>query len=126
MQRLGAADGRATLTLLARNLQRLEWAERVSISPGDARSVLAASRVLSKGEPYAILVIMTSIVDLPPDARAVFNAEPLVVAAALLGRGPMDEVLAAGACRALHPTRFFLSESSAREWLELSLAARSP
>lgn len=124
MERLVAAGGKATLILLAPSLQRLEWSARVSITPHDAASVLAASRALSGGMPYTILVDMTSIVDLPPDARAVFNAEALVVAAALVGNGPMDEVLAAGACRAVHPTRFFLSEASAREWLQASLAAR--
>jgi hypothetical protein len=125
MGSLVAAGGKATLTLVAPEIQRLRWSARVGITPDDARAVLAASRMMSAGAPYAILVDMTSIIDLPPGARAVFNSEALVVAAALVGKGPMDEVLAAGACKAVHATRFFTSESSAREWLQASLAART-
>ncbi|MHA7178959.1 DUF7793 family protein [Arthrobacter sp. MDB2-24] len=121
MESLAAAGGRATVRLVGSDLQHLAWAGRVAITPDDALSVLAVSRQLSGGRPYAILVEMTEIVDLHPGARAAFNAEALVVAAALLGNGPMDEVLAAGARRAVHPTRFFTSEASAYEWLRASL-----
>lgn len=121
MESLVAAGGRATVTLVSAGLQRLSWAARVAITAEDAESVLAVSRLLSEERPYAILVDMTDIIDLPPVARAVFNAEELVIAAALLGSGPMDEVLAAGACRAVHPTRFFTSEAGAYEWLQTFL-----
>ncbi|WP_208740404.1 hypothetical protein [Arthrobacter agilis] len=121
MESLMAAGGKATVALVSDDLQHLEWIERACITPEDAYSVLAASRRLSRGRPYAILVDMTNIVALPPGARAVFNAESLVVAAALLGDGPMDEVLAAGACRAIHPTRYFTSEASALAWLRAFL-----
>lgn len=123
MDSLMAASGRATLSLLAPDLQFLTWDPQTRIYQEDAWSVLAASRLLSTNRPYAIMVDMTTTVDLRPDARAVFNAESLVVAAALLGDGPMDEVLAAGACRAVHPTRYFTSTAPALDWLEELLAA---
>lgn len=125
MRSLVAAGEKATVTLLAPQLQHLEWAARSEISAEDALSVLDASRRLAGGRPYAILVDMTDIVDLPPSARAVFNAETSVLAAALLGHGPMDEVLAAGACKAVHPTRYFTSRSEALAWLQDSLVRAS-
>lgn len=125
MNSLMAAGGRATLSLVAPNLQCLTWSARAHIDRRDALSVLAASRLMSAQRPYAILVDMTTTVDLRPDAREAFNAESLVVAAALLGDGPMDEVLAAGACRAVHPTRYFTSATLALGWLEGHLADRS-
>ncbi|MFC3300296.1 hypothetical protein FJV46_07390 [Arthrobacter agilis] len=124
METVVAASGRATLSVVAPDLHHLVWSPRVHIDRGDALSVLAASRRISRGRPYAILVDMTTTVDLPPRAREVFNGETLVVAAALLGDGPMDEVLAAGACKAVHPTRYFTSAEQACCWLEERLKER--
>jgi hypothetical protein len=124
MDSVVAASGRATVSLIAPGLQRLSWSPGTHIDHVDALSVLAASRIMSSDGPYAILVDMTTTVDVRSDARAAFNAESLVVAAALLGDGPMDEVLAAAACRAVHPTRYFTSVSLALTWLEERLADR--
>ncbi len=112
-----AADGKALISRRPDGIQLLRWVEGSVISGPDAVDVLETSFRLACKKPYAILVDMTTIVHQTREARAVFNAEPRVIAAALLGTCPMDEVLAGGAHSAVHPTSYFTSEHEAVAWI---------
>ncbi|MDQ0735014.1 DUF7793 family protein [Arthrobacter agilis] len=118
-----AAHGKAWLSRRPDGIQRLEWVEGSTISGKDAADVLEASFCLAGHKPYAILVEMTAIVHQTQEARETFNADSRVIAAALLGVGPMDEILAGGAHTAVHPTSYFTSEDDAITWIELHLEA---
>jgi hypothetical protein len=117
MDTVAAADGKACISELHHGLIRLDWLPGTEVSGKDARDVLRCSKVLVDDEPYAILIDMREIRSLNIEARTVFRAELVVVAAAFLGSGPMDRVLAAGSEQAWHPTRFFTSEPDAMTWL---------
>ncbi|MCU1632999.1 MAG: hypothetical protein JWM61_1651 [Micrococcaceae bacterium] len=117
MQRVAAAGGKACISKLGRALIRLSWLPGTEVSGKDARDVIRCSNMLVDDAPYAILVNMRELRSLSIDARYVFGGDPRVLAAAFLGSGPMDRVLAAGSELARHPTRFFLSESEAITWL---------
>jgi 3-hydroxyisobutyrate dehydrogenase-like beta-hydroxyacid dehydrogenase len=112
-----AADGKAWVSQRQDGVQHLQWVEGSVISGQDAADVLETSFRLSGQKPYAILVDMTTIVHQSQEARAVFNADSRVIAAALLGSGPMDEILAGGAHTAVHPTNYFTSEHEAVSWI---------
>ncbi len=116
-----AADGKAWVGRRPDGIQRLRWREGSVISGQDASDVLETSFRLACRKPYAILVDMTTIVHLTQEARAAFNADSRVLAAALLGAGPMDEVLAGGAHTAVHPTSYFTSEDEALAWITLRI-----
>lgn len=111
------ADGRASVSVRADGIQYLQWVQGTTVDGRDAHDVLEESMRLSGGEKYAILVNMTGIAHQTQDAREAFNADARVIAAALLGTGPMDEILAGGSTRAVHPTAFFTSEDDAVAWL---------
>jgi hypothetical protein len=117
METIAAAGGKACISKLEQALIRLDWLPGTEVSGDDARDVLRCSNILVEDEPYAILIDMRDLRSLSIEARAVFSAELVVVAAAFLGSGPMDRVLAAGSEQARHPTRFFTSEPDAMAWL---------
>ena len=120
-----AADGKASVSLRADGIQYLQWLQGTTINGQDARDVLETSFRLADQQPYAILVDMTAISHQTLGAREAFNADSRVIAAALLGDGPMDEVLAGGAVKAVHPTAFFTSEKAAISWLTAYVEASS-
>ncbi|MBG6218855.1 hypothetical protein IWX75_003342 [Arthrobacter sp. CAN_A6] len=102
--RVAAADGKVWLTAASDTMLYLGCEPSVVISEADALSVLDISADMANEKSYTVLVDMTTIVNLNPAARAAFNADQRVRAAALFGEGPMDRVLAAGAHNAVHPT----------------------
>ena len=119
--RVQTAEGKAWVSRRPDGIQRLHWVEGSVISGQDAADVLAASFRLAGDKPYAILVDMTTIVHQTQEARDAFNADTQVIAAALLGASPMDEILAGGAHAAMHPTSYFTSEDEALTWIALHI-----
>ncbi|TKV28840.1 hypothetical protein FDK12_03990 [Arthrobacter sp. NamB2] len=112
-----AVGGKASVSSIGRSLLRFAWVPDAEISVADARDVLARSAVLAANAPHAVLIDFRGIRYVSLDAHRAFATETTAVAAAFLGSGPMDRVLAARAEQALHPTRFFTSESRAIRWL---------
>lgn len=121
--RVQTAGGKAWLCRRPDGIQHLQWVEGAVISGQDAVDVLAASFRLASDKPYALLVDMTTIVHQTQEARNAFNADTRVIAAALVGAGPMDEILAGGAHSAVHPTSYFTSEDEAVTWIALQVHA---
>lgn len=117
--RVSTAGGNAWVSVRDDGVQYLQWVAGSVINGQDALAVLETSSRLAGSRKYSILIDMTSIVYLTQDAREAFNADSSVIAAALLGTGPMDEVLAAGAATAVHPTEFFHREEDALAWIAL-------
>ena len=111
------AGGKATITLLDAALIRLTYAPDTEVSAADAKDVLEQSLTLVDGGPYAILVDMSPILHLSPEARALFGSEHKVLAAAMLGQTPMDRVIAASVTQSVHEVRFFTDEDLALDWL---------
>lgn len=116
------ADGRATLTLLDDALIRLTYALNTEVTAADAKDILEQSRTLVNGSPYAILVDMSPILHMSPGARALFGSEHKVLAAAMLGHTPMDQVIAASLTQSVHDVQFFTDEAIL-EWLTSRLAS---
>lgn len=117
--RVSTAGGKAWVSVRDDGVQYLQWVAGAVISGEDALAVLEASFRLAGSARYSILIDMTAIVHLTQDGREAFNADSRVIAAALLGTGPMDEVLAAGAATAVHPTGYFHDEEDAFAWIAL-------
>ncbi|WP_162149418.1 hypothetical protein [Arthrobacter sp. Br18] len=115
---MSAANGKAWISSTGGNALRLGWEPAAQVGVEDARSVVEMSTVLAGGRPYVLLVDLTMLVSISTEAREVFNACHDVLAAAMVGHGPMDRVLAAPSGNAGHPTRFFTSESEALSWLD--------
>ncbi|MHA7192078.1 DUF7793 family protein [Arthrobacter sp. MDT2-16] len=117
MTRTTAAENKARIATLYPALVRLTWAPDTRISTHDAHDVLQRSAALVNNVPYSILIDMCGINTMTLNARATFASDSRVLAAAFLGSGPMDRVLAAGYAQGHHPTQFFTSEFEAITWL---------
>lgn len=114
---ISAADGRATLTLLDDGLIRLTYAPNTEVTAVDAEDILEQSLTLANDTSYAILVDMSPILHMSLEARALFGSEHKVLAAAMLGHTPMDQVIAASLTQSVHNVQFFTDENTALTWL---------
>uniref|UniRef100_UPI003735751A DUF7793 family protein n=1 Tax=Arthrobacter pityocampae TaxID=547334 RepID=UPI003735751A len=83
-----------------------------------AVEVAMALRQLSEGRILPLLVIMRGIDGVTLQARLGMNAYRGFSVVALVGDGPVDEVMAGFSHRSLVPTRYFTEEDSARLWVE--------
>lgn len=109
--------------MLAPGVVRLTWAQGTTVRAGDAADVLERAADLVAGAPYAILMDLREIVSISLEAHHLLAQDPLVLAAGMLGSGPMDRMLSAGSEQASHPARYFLSELEAIRWLRSHLPA---
>jgi hypothetical protein len=123
--RITAAAGKATLSLLRPMLLRLTYRPATEVLPSDAEDILRQSLGLVGGEPYALLVDMPAILSMSLGARKLFGAEDMVLAAAMLGNTPMDQVHAASMTRSVHEVQYFDDQNTALSWLISYLPAQT-
>jgi hypothetical protein len=81
---------------------------------------VAAARelaALSRGEILPLIAVMSGIGGVTLQARLAMNSYEGFTRIALVGSGPVDEVLAGFASSSLTSTRYFPSEAEALAWL---------
>lgn len=106
------------------NVICLEWNSGVSIEAANARQAVDAVNTIAAGHRYPLLVKMSVAGHLSRAAREVFVEPCAASRIALLGRDPVDRMLAdyqLAAQPAPCPTRFFMSEDAAMAWLREDL-----
>lgn len=103
------------------DLVRLRWAPGIHITEAAARSAMAAVNELCGAERHPMLVDMSLTASVSRAARTVFAIPCAADRIALLGRSPVDRVIAnfiLGVSSLPTPTKYFNSESAALSWLE--------
>lgn len=96
----------------------LRWAPGARITHAVAVEAATALRHLSEGRILPLVVVMRGIDGVTLKTRLEMNSYQGFSVVALVGDGPVDEVLAGFAHGALTPTRYFTEEKSARTWVE--------
>jgi hypothetical protein len=91
--------------------------KNVSISKVDALMILRRSFEVTDYRQYVVLLVVDNIKDITAEARYVLSSSRNVLAAAMLGQGAMDEVLAAPYLHAVYPGEYFTEEAMALRWL---------
>lgn len=98
----------------------LTWAEGLQITEQLARDAMALVDETNADRERPLLVDMTGTATLTRDARIAFTRRCSASRIALLGRSPVDRVIAnfaMGTSSVPVPTRFFTSEPAAVAWL---------
>ncbi|TLM84724.1 STAS/SEC14 domain-containing protein [Pseudarthrobacter sp. NamE5] len=98
-------------------LLRLQWGPGVFITYEMAVRAARALEGLSGGRTLPILVDITGVTGLSPEARAGMNAYRGFSHTALVGDHPMGTVLAAFAQQSPTPSAYFTTEPDALRWL---------
>lgn len=115
------ADGaKVCLEMGSGGLLLLRWLPGVRIEVEDARAAMARVNEACQQERHAMLVDMTAVGSVSREARAVWSIPCSASRIALLGKSPVDRVLAnffLGVHVPPCPTRFFTSRSEAVDWL---------
>lgn len=104
----------------ATGIVRLTWAQGLQITEHLARDAMALVDEINADVERPLLVDMTGTATLTRPARVTFTRKCSAVRIALLGRSPVDRVIAnfaLGVSAVPVPTRFFTSEPSAVAWL---------
>ncbi len=86
----------------------------------EARAAGAAVRALANGRRMPVLLVITGVVGISPEARHVYSNSIGASAFALVGESPVDRVIAHYLLRSKTetiPAQFFLSEAEAIDWL---------
>lgn len=99
---------------------RLKWTEGITITEEAARIAAGYVNRVSADRRRPMLVDMSRTAAVTRQARTVFLEPSAAFRIALLGRSPVDRVIAnfvLGVSNLPCPTRFFTSEVSALEWL---------
>ncbi|MHA7145320.1 DUF7793 family protein [Arthrobacter sp. TmT3-37] len=91
----------------------------LSITEADAVAILQRSFEVTDHRKYVVLVDMALISDVSPAARRVFCSARNILAAAMLGHGPMDRMLSAPYEHAVYPSEYFTDQETAQQWLSL-------
>lgn len=99
------------------NVLHLTWAPGVEITHPLAVDAAQLLAVLGAGEILPLIVVMGGIDGLTFKARMGMNAYRGFARVALVGDGPVDEVLAGFAHTSATPTRYFSSEARALAWI---------
>lgn len=89
------------------------------VTTRDALQILHDSFTATDHRPYVVLVDMANVVDMSSDARQVFSSARNVLAAAMIGHSPLEQVLSAPFEKAVYPCEYFTDHQTAREWLSL-------
>lgn len=114
------ANGRAALSLRPDGILLLHWRGDLGIHLEDALSALKAIQAVSAGVEYPLLVNITGLGQVSSAARAAFGTRHQRKVA-LLGASPVDRTIAnyfIGVHQPPNPTRFFVSEPEAVQWLK--------
>lgn len=120
MRQLSVANGRAALSIRTDAILLLQWMGDLEVREEDALSVIEAIQTMSPRCEYPLLADITQLGQISPGARA-WMATARASKVALLGATPVDRVIAnffIAVNQPSHPTRFFLSESEAVQWLK--------
>ncbi len=116
-----AAEGaKASLEMSNEGFLHLRWLPGVHIQVEDARAAMEKVNETCRQEQHAMLVDMAAVGSVSREARAVWSIPCSASRIALLGKSPVDRVLAnffLGVHVPPCPTRFFTSRSEAMEWL---------
>jgi hypothetical protein len=113
-------DERMTVRVDDAGIVRLAWAPGVRIDGGLAAAAMGLVDRLNAAGARPLLVDMTGTAALTRDGRAVFTRKCRVSRLALLGRSPVDRVIAnfaLGVSTPWVPTRYFTAEDAALAWL---------
>lgn len=87
------------------------------IQEQDAHEILHHSFELTNHRQYVVLIDMSMVTQVSPEARRMLSSARNVLAAAMLGSTPMDRVLSAPYEQAVYPTRYFTNDDEALLWL---------
>lgn len=120
MERIEVDGGKGTVVLGENGIIHLVWNSKVKIEAVDATAAMAAVNALADGNEYPLLVDMTTTASLSRQARTVFSLPCAASRIALLGRSPVDRILAnwsMGIQKLPCPTLFFNSPAEATKWL---------
>ena len=101
-------------------LVRLKWAPGVRITESAATTAMADVNRVCGADRYPMLVDMTETESVTRAARNVFTIPCAANVIALLGKSPVDRVIAnfvLGVSKLPTPTRFFNAEPAALSWL---------
>lgn len=99
---------------------RLKWTEGITITEPAARQAWHFVNEVSADCRRAMIVDMSETASVTRQARAVFLDAGQANIIALLGRSPVDRVIAnfvLGVSNLPCPTRFFTAEAAALEWI---------
>lgn len=96
----------------------LRWVPGARITHALAVEAARTLRQLSGERILPLVVVMRGIDGVTLKTRLGMNAYQGFSVVALVGDGPVDEVLAGFAYGGLTPTRYFTEEDSARSWIE--------
>ena len=99
------------------NVLYLRWAQGVEITLPLAVEAARILEGLGEGEILPLIVVMGGIDGVAIRARMGMNAYRGFSRVALVGDGPVDEVLAGFAHASATTTRYFSSESQAFAWI---------
>ncbi len=112
--------GKGSVELREDGLVHLRWLPGISIEVGDARAAMAKVNDVCQGVPRPMLVDMAAVASVSREARGIWSIPCDASRIALLGRSPVDRVLAnffLGVHIPPCPTRFFTSRGEATDWL---------
>ncbi|TLM83673.1 STAS/SEC14 domain-containing protein [Pseudarthrobacter sp. NamE2] len=119
MEPVTVKGGKGTV-VLSDGVIHLLWNPKVRIEAADARAAMATVNAVAAGVEYPMLVDMTTTESLSRQARSVFTIRCAASRIALLGRSPVDRIIAnwsLGVQTLPCPTRFFNSKTEAVTWL---------
>lgn len=91
----------------------------VLVTAAHAVAILQRSFELTEHRQYVVLVDMGMVDDISPEARRAFMSARHILAAAMLGRKPMDRMLSAPYEDAVYPSEYFTDKGTAVQWLNL-------
>lgn len=109
-----------TLTWVRPGILRIVLQPQSRISHADGVSASAQLLALAGGRPVGVLLEITGVESVSKEAVTFYSEASTVAAFALLGRSPVDKVIAHG-LRGLAwphcPVRYFMDEQEALTWL---------
>jgi len=115
--------GKGSVLMRDDGLVHLRWEPGITIEVNDARAAMAKVNEVCQGTPHPMLVDMAAVTSVTREARGVWSIPCSASRIALLGRSPVDRVLAnffLGVHIPPCPTRFFTSRAEAMDWLDAS------
>jgi len=118
---LDAAKG--SLEMGTDGVLHLRWHPDVHIEVDDATAAMAKVNEICEHKQHVMLVDMAAVGSVSREARAIWSIPCRASRIALLGKSPVDRVLAnffLGVHVPPCPTRFFTSRSAALGWLAAS------
>ncbi|MEO3931794.1 STAS/SEC14 domain-containing protein [Micrococcaceae bacterium Sec7.4] len=112
--------GKGSVELRDDGLIHLQWLPGIAIDVEDARAAMAKVNEVCQSQGRPMLVDMAEVASVSREARGIWSIPCSASRIALLGRSPVDRVLAnffLGVHVPPCPTRFFTSRTEATDWL---------